>query len=79
MIKVGNETIQAFPVTERTYSGVANSYTNGGVVLHAAEDGDITFDFGTRGTVVLSVLAGQDLALDPDIEAITSTGVVWIS
>jgi hypothetical protein len=79
MIKVGSEAIQAFPVTERTYSGVANGYTAGGTVLHAAEDGDVTFDFGTRGTVVLSVVAGQDLALDPDIVSITSTGVVWIS
>ena len=79
MIKVGNEAIQAFPVTERTYSGVANAYSEGGTILHAAEDGDITFDFGTRGSVVLSVVAGQDLALDPDIVSITSAGVVWIS
>jgi hypothetical protein len=79
MIKVGSEAIQAFPITERTYSGVANGYTAGGAVLHAAEDGNITFDFGTRGVVALSVSAGQDLALDPDIISITSTGVVWIS
>ena len=79
MIKVGNEIVQAFPVSERTYVGVANGYTFGGTVLHAAEDGDITFDFGTRGVVVLSATAGQDIALDPDIESITSTGTVWIS
>jgi hypothetical protein len=79
MIKVANEAIQAFPITERTYVGVATGYANGGCVLHAAEDGDITFDFGTRGIVVVTVTAGQDLALDPDIQSITSTATVWIS
>jgi hypothetical protein len=79
MVKVANETIQAFPVTQRTYVGAANGYTKGGVILHAAEDGDITFDFGNQGTVVLSVTAGQDIALASNIKSITSTGVVWIS
>ena len=79
MVKVANESIQAFPVTSRTYVGVANAYTDGGVVLHCGEDGDVTFDFGTSGTVVISVKAGQDFALAPNIMSITSTGIVWIS
>jgi hypothetical protein len=79
MIKAGSELVQAFPTSERTYVGVASGFSDGGMVLHAAEDGDITFEFGTSGTVVVSVVAGQDLALDVDIESITSTGVVWIS
>ena len=55
MIKVANETIQAFPITERTYVGVASGYDMGGNVLHAAVDGDITFDFGTRGIITVTV------------------------
>ena len=78
MVKVANEVVQAFPVVQRTYSGVANGFTDGGVILHVAEDCDITFDFG-NSSVVLSCVAGQDLALDKSIESITSTGVVWIS
>jgi hypothetical protein len=79
MIKVGTDAIQAFPITKRTYVGIASAYTNGGSVLHVAEDGQITFDFGTMGSVVVNAIAGQDFALAPDIEAITSTGIVWIN
>ncbi len=80
MVKVGNETIQAFPVTERTYVGTPNGYSSGGHVLHVVSATTITFDFGTRGIVVLDNLTpGQDFALDPDIQSITADGVCWIS
>ena len=79
MIKAANEIIQAFPVSERTYVGTPSNYTDGGNILHAVNDCQITFDFGTRGTVVMDVVAGQDLALDPDIQVITATDVCWIS
>jgi hypothetical protein len=78
MIKVGNEAIQAFPITERTFVGIASDYASGGTVLHAAEDGSINFNFANV-SVTVDVVAGQDLALDPDIETISSTGTVWIS
>ncbi len=79
MVKVANDIIQAFPISERTYVGVPSGYTAGGSVLHVVEDGDITFDFGTRGMVTLSAIAGQDFALDDDIQSITATGMCWIS
>ncbi len=80
MIKLANEMIQAFPITERTYVGTPNAYTSGGNVLHVVNATTITFDFGTRGTVVVDNLTpGQDFALDPDIQSITADGVCWIS
>jgi hypothetical protein len=79
MIRLANEIVQAFPVTERTYVGTPNGYSSGGSILHAVNDCQITFDFGTRGTVVMDVSAGQDLALDEDIQSITATDVCWIS
>ena len=79
MVKVADEIIQAFPITSRTYVGVANAYDMGGVALHCGEDGDVTFDFGTSGVVIVSAKAGQDFALAPNIVSITSTGIVWIS
>ena len=79
MVKTANGDIQAFPITERTYVGTPNNYSNGGNILHAVNDCTITFDFGTAGTVVVDVGAGQDLALDEDIQSITATDVCWIS
>ena len=79
MVKAGNEIIQAFPVHEGTFVGTANGYTGSAKILHAAEDGDITFEFADGTSVALSVTAGQDLAVDRDIQSITSTGTVWIS
>ena len=78
MIQIGNQIVQAFPITERTFVGVANDYANGGTVLHAAADGTITFNFANK-SIAIDVVAGQDVSLDPDIETITSTGTVWIS
>jgi len=80
MIKNSAEIIQAFPVKATTYSGVPNGFNaNGYEILHAAADGDVTFDYGVGGVVVLSVLAGQDIAFGSDVQTITATAVVWIS
>ena len=80
MVKLAEEIIQAFPITERTYVGTPSGYTAGGSVLHVVAATTITFDFGTRGTVVVDALTpGQDFALDPDIVTITADGTVWIS
>ena len=80
MVTQNGNQIQAFPVLARTYIGVANSFTAKGYnILHAVEDGTVTFEMGTSGSVVLNVVAGQDLAFDDITQAITSTATVWIS
>jgi hypothetical protein len=79
MIKRASQLIQAFPVTSRTFSGVANNYTAGGSVIHAAQDTDITFTFKDGTSLVLSAKQGMDFAIGDDVESITSTAQVWIS
>jgi len=81
MVTLKNEAIQAFPVHAGTYNGTATSFMMEGKynIIHAAEDGDITFEFPGSNTIVLSVTAGQDLAVAPGCITITSTGTVWIS
>jgi len=80
MIKDSAEIVQAFPIQAHTYTGVPSGFnTSGFSILHAAADGDITFDFGVGGIVVISALAGQDLAFSKDVQAITATAVCWIS
>ena len=80
MVKTANGDIQAFPITERTYVGTPSAYSYGGNILHVVSATTITFDFGTAGTVVVdSLTAGQDLALDEDIQSITADGICWIS
>jgi hypothetical protein len=79
MVKRASQLIQAFPVTSRTVKGIVNDYTAGGSVIHAAEDGDITFTFKDGSSLVLTVTAGMDFAIGDDVASITSTAEVWIS
>ena len=79
MVKTANGDIQAFPIHEGTYVGTPSNFSTGCNILHAVNDCQITFDFGTRGTVVVDAPAGQDLAVDSDIQSITATDVCWIS
>ena len=79
MVKAGNEIIQAFPITESTFIGVASAYTGSAKILHAAADGTITFNFANGSSISVDVIAGQDLAVDRDTDSITSTATVWIS
>jgi hypothetical protein len=78
MITLGNQLVQAFPVHENTVVGTLTDH-KGGYLLHAAEDVTATFNFANGATVVLDIPAGMDVALDPDITGITTTGTVWIS
>ena len=79
MVKTANGDIQAFPIHEGTYIGIPSGYVNGCNIIHALEDCQITFDFGIRGTVLIDVKAGQDLAVASGIESITATATCWIS
>ena len=80
MVKDSTEIVQAFPIQSHTYSGTPCSFdATGYSILHAAEDCDITFNFGTMGAVVVTVKAGQDLAFNDNVETITATATCWIS
>ena len=80
MLTQGGQPIQAFPVTPATYVGKPTGIsTRGFTILHAAEDGDIEFDFESLGTVNVVVTAGQDIAIDSRCRFITASGTVWMS
>ena len=79
-IKDGGCIIQAFPVGPHTYVGTPNAFDPSGYqLIHAVADGDITFDFGTAGSVTMTVTTGQDIAIHESCVAITATGICWIS
>ena len=80
MIKDSTEIVQAFPIQSNTYTGTPSGFdATGFSILHSAADADITFDFGTAGTVVVSTLSGQDLAFSDNVQTITATATCWIS
>lgn len=80
MLRENSQLIQAFPVAPHTYVGTPNAFDpRGYCILHVAVDADVTFDFGTSGTVVVSAPAGMDLAIHPSCVAITATAECWIS
>ena len=79
MVKYGSSVIQAFPVHRDTFIGVASNYTGSRRIVHAAEDGSVTFNFVDGTVKEFTAKAGQDFAVPADVESITSTAAVWIS
>ena len=78
--KNAGQIIQAFPVTASTYVGTPTAFDPKGYdLVHCNADAQITFDFGTMGTVVIQGVAGQDFAIGDGCVAITATGEVAIS
>ena len=78
--KNSGEMVQAFPITASTYVGTPTAFNPKGYdLVHCNADGDITFDFGNAGTVVISAIAGQDFAIGEGCVAITATAEVAIS
>ena len=73
---MGDKMVQAFPVDGHTFVGTATGIK--GNIVHAAVDGTLTFGF-PEGDVVITVLAGQDLAVATRCTGITSDAEVWIS
>ena len=88
MVKESTQIIQAFPVGPHTYIGTLSTFTPLGYsILHAVEDGTITFTFASangeepcsKKDLAFSVMAGQDLAIHPLCESISSSGICWVS
>lgn len=80
ILRENSQLVQAFPIAPHTYVGVPNAFNPRGYnILHAAEDVDVTFDFGTQGSVTVSLPKSGDVAIHPSCVAITSTATVWIS
>jgi hypothetical protein len=73
------QAVQAFPISSNLFVGTATDETCANrSVLHATEDGDITFTFKDSTTKVLPVIAGMDLGLTRDVVSITSTADIWL-
>jgi len=70
--------IQAFPIHAQTFVGVATNEEARNKIVHANEDGDITFIFGGDDVVVTTV-AGQDFAVSVECMGVTSTAEIIIS
>ena len=79
MKQINSQLVQAFPATANTFVGTASNLdTTNYVVVHAAVDGTLTFDFGTD-VVTLDVTAGQDIAIGNGCKTLTSSATVWVS
>ena len=80
VVKNSGEIVQAFPITAGTYVGTPSAISAKGYTLvHCNEACDVTFNFGVKGTVVVSATAGMDFAIGEGCETITATGEVIIS
>ena len=74
MVKDSSEIIQAFPIQPNTYTGVPSAFvTKGFSVIHVGSECDITFDFGTQGTVIVAAKVGQDFAIHSSCQTITAS------
>ena len=65
MVQTNTKVIQAFPVHSGTMvftSGVSGFEPKGYNLIHAQADTTVTFNFGGAGTVVIDMVAGEDLA-----------------
>lgn len=81
LIKDANYTgIQAFPIHENTFVGIASAFDPSDVyvLMQANATTTVTFSF-TSGDIVMNMLQGQVLAIDSACNAITSTAEIWIS
>jgi len=82
MVKIEHsEVIQAFPIHEETFIGIADNYIpEGKTILHTIEDDtNITFTFLGAGSKTLKVHKYMDLAISDNCVAITTDKEVWIS
>ena len=80
MVQTNSQIIQAFPIQANTYTGTPSSFdAKGYKVIHVTSDTQLTFDFGTQGTVVLNASAGQDFAISNAVLYITADVDCWIS
>ena len=73
-----NRDIQALPIHQETFIGVPTNQECSNKVVHATEDGDITFIFNGDDKVV-SAVAGDDFAASKECTGITATITVIIS
>ena len=76
---VGN-IVQALPIHENTFVGIATNENIQSGTVHLNEDGDITFHFAdTDDIVVTAVKAGMDFQVNKHCTGITSTASIIIS
>jgi len=80
VVKDGGQIIQAFPITAATYVGTPTSFDARGYdIVHCNEDCELTFNFGSQGTVVFNATQGSDFTIGAGCVGITATAEVMIS
>ena len=74
-----NREIQAFPIHQGTFDGIATNTGCSMKVVHLQEDTDITFHFAAGDVVLVGQLAGMDFATPENCTGVTSTAIILIS
>ncbi len=73
------ETIQAVEINGSTFIGTASNRPIRGSVIHASEDGSLTFHFENIADKVVNATAGSDWVAGTDCTGLTSTMEVIIT
>ena len=80
MTQDNGQTIQAFPVHSGTVIGdVATLDAAGFKLIHATADTTVTLEFEDGNTQVVTLGAGEDIAIGRGCKTIDSTAEVWVS
>ena len=80
MTKESGEIIQAFPIHSWTVIGdVTTLDADGFKLIHAAEDTTVTLEFEDGNTLVVILVAGDDIGIGRGCKTIDSTAEVWMS
>jgi hypothetical protein len=73
--------IQAFPLTgntEKITAGYTNDQAGKYELIHALQDSEVSLEFNNANTLILTITAGADFALD-DVKTLTlNTGEALI-
>ena len=80
LVRKATGVIQAFPIhaTTAIHATATDENIADMSVVHAQEDGTITFHFPT-GNKAIPVVAGADLGIGPTCTGITATAAILIS
>ena len=80
MINTNSATIPVFPIYRHTVIGVQSDTLCGKFnVVHANEDGDVTFTFLDDTTLDVTVTGGDDLGITQDVKSLSSSAEVMLS
>jgi len=73
------EVVQAMPIKDNTFIGIATNQNPNGGTIQMLADGDITFIFGLKSIALTNINAGQNFQADIGCTGITSTANIIIT